>query len=135
MPPLIDAFEQRLLLGMAQMDATHREFVELVNRMDESDKTAFMSLFESLIEHTRQHFDAEQKWMEDSRFPAIGEHRDEHNRVLGEMIRFGERVARGSTAMGRAYVRDRLPQWFELHAQTMDSALAAHLKATGTVTA
>jgi len=30
--------------------------------------------------------------------------------------------------MGRAYVTQQLPGWFDLHAVTMDSALAAHLK-------
>jgi hemerythrin-like metal-binding protein len=128
MPLLIDGFKQRFLLDVPQMDATHREFVDLVNRMGMADKEEFARLFEELNKHTRNHFDAEQQMMEDSKFPAIGEHRDEHQRVLGELARFAQRVAAGSTMMSRAYVREQLPQWFELHAQTMDSALAAHLK-------
>jgi hemerythrin len=49
--------------------------------------------------------------------------------VLGELNRFAQKVTTGSILMGRAYVVEQLPSWFDLHAKTMDSALAAHLKA------
>ena len=63
-----------------------------------------------------------------SDFPALHEHRDEHARVRGEMQHFATMIERGSTIMARSWVRERLPDWFDLHARTMDSALAAHLK-------
>ncbi len=130
MAELIENFAQRFTLGMVQMDNTHAEFVELINRLGRADKAEFITLFPTLIEHTRAHFDAEQQLMEGSRFPATGEHRSEHQRVMGELTRFGEKVAAGSTALGRAYIREQLPQWFEQHTLTMDSALAVHLKYT-----
>jgi hemerythrin-like metal-binding protein len=130
MSDLIENFEARFILGMAQMDKTHAEFVDLINRLGRADKGEFVTLFPTLVEHTQAHFDAEQRLMEDSRFPATGEHRSEHQRVMGELNRFGEKVAAGSTAMGRAYIREQLPQWFEQHTLTMDSALAVHLKYT-----
>jgi hemerythrin len=58
----------------------------------------------------------------------LQEHRGEHRRVLAELRTLGQRAAAGRLALGRAYVRERLPDWFALHAATMDSALAAHLK-------
>ena len=127
MPPLIEDFEQRFLLHVAAMDETHREFVNLINLMVTTNKPEFAGLFERLLTHTQAHFDAEQRMMEDSKFPAIGEHRDDHLRVLGELSRFAQRVASGSTMLAHSYVCEQLPNWFELHAQTMDSALAAHL--------
>lgn len=128
MHKLIEDFERRYLLGLPEMDDTHREFVDLVNRLGEADKASFIPLFDELAKHTEAHFSAEDKLMEDSAFPAIREHRDEHQRVLGELARFGQRVATGSVLMGRAYITQQLPKWFDLHAVTMDSALAAHLK-------
>ena len=125
---LINDFEQRLTLDLQQMDDTHLEFVHLVNQLAEAEKGAFAPLFQSLAEHTELHFEREQKLMEESGFPAISEHHADHQRILGELARFGKRVAAGSTTMARAYVREQLPHWFELHIQTMDSALAAHLK-------
>ncbi|MET0116865.1 MAG: hemerythrin domain-containing protein [Sedimenticola sp.] len=126
---LTDLFEEQYKLGIAEMDDTHREFVELVNRLEKADKTEFIQLFEELAMHTRNHFDAENARMKESGFPAINEHMGEHQRVLGEMHRFSVRVEQGNILLARAYVVEQLPAWFSLHFQTMDSALAAHLKA------
>lgn len=131
----IDPTDARHHLGLAEMDMTHLEFIELVNRLVDADKPSFMRLFAELIEHTDRHFTAENTLMRKSGFPAIGEHTDEHQRVLGEMVRIGRKLASGSVLFGRAYVNERLPGWFALHAMTMDSALAAHLKAGASQTA
>jgi hemerythrin len=109
------------------MDDTHRELVELVNRIAENDGASFPCLFERLVGHTREHFSREQALMEASAFPAIGQHQAEHARVLGEMHRLLERVGKGRGQMAGAYAVDQLPGLFALHAQTMDSALASHL--------
>jgi hemerythrin-like metal-binding protein len=124
---LIDNFEQRYLLGVEKMDETHREFAALVNRLGTANKEEFIACFPELVAHTREHFDQEQQWMKASCFPATREHMDDHQRILGELDRFAQRVSTGAIAMGRAYVTQQLPQWFDIHAKTMDSALASHL--------
>ena len=68
--------------------------------------------------------------MESSGFPAIAEHRSEHARVLRDLEILGTQLAKGRVKLARAYVREQLPDWFALHAETMDSALAAHLNGT-----
>jgi hemerythrin len=128
MTQLIDPTNPRYHLGIPSMDATHQEFIALVNQSQHADKAQFMRLYAQLFEHTRDHFSAEERLMETTGFPATVEHKQEHLRVLGELNRFGAMVERGSISMARAYVRDHLPGWFELHAITMDSALAAHLR-------
>lgn len=125
---LIDPTESRYLLGVPQMDETHREFTEIVNRLAEADKPGFVELFPILVAHTQAHFDSENELMERSGFPAIREHTDEHQRVLGELHRLAAKLENGSITLARAYVREQLPTWFDLHAATMDSALAEHLK-------
>jgi hemerythrin len=82
------------------------------------------------LEHTESHFNAENKLMESSGFFATKEHQGEHLRVLGELHHFGEKVAAGSISLAKTYIREQMPEWFKLHAATMDSALAAHLKST-----
>ena len=125
---LIEGFEKRYLLDVSSMDETHREFVDLVNRLDNADKAQFIEMFAQLLAHTEAHFESENVLMHESGFPAIREHMDEHQRVLGELRRIDAKVQNGSTLMGRAYVKEQLPNWFNLHAITMDSALAAHIK-------
>lgn len=125
---LIEWDDRHYLLGLDAMDDTHRAFVALVNKLTKSADADFPALFDQLLAHTRQHFAQEEKLMMDSDFPAYGEHRDEHQRILGELVQFKKRVDRGLVAFGRNYIRDRMPAWFRLHAATMDSALAAHVK-------
>ena len=125
---LISDFDNAYQLDHTQMDQTHREFVDLVNQIESCDQAAFKAGFQALVTHTEAHFAAEQLLMEQSGFPATAEHTGEHQRVLGQLHQMHGRIEKGSAAMARAFVREQLPGWFKLHAITMDSALAAHLK-------
>lgn len=127
--PLIDVLDDRITLGVPAMDRTHREMADLVNRMAECSNASFAYLYPDLVSHTQAHFAAEEVLMRDTRFPATAEHTGEHTRVLGELDAFGQRLARGRIAMARAYVTDQFPAWFAVHLATMDSALAAYVRA------
>lgn len=128
MDKLIQADDPRYILGVSEMDDTHQEFIELVNRLQHSNKVDFAALFSQLLKHTKQHFDAEYQMMQTTQFPAIEEHQADHLRVLGDLERMGRSLNNGSVMMARAYVLEMLPGWFDLHAITMDSALAGHIK-------
>ncbi len=120
-------WDERYVLGVAEMDATHRDFVELADALLIASDDEFPALFAELHDHTRRHFDNEGKLMKSCRFPAIGEHNSEHLRVLGELAHFSRGVAAGRLGMARNYVKG-LPEWFATHLATMDSALSACLK-------
>ena len=128
MPELINPADPRYQLGVDQMDQTHLEFIDLVNGLHGLERIAFTEQFIKLGEHTLAHFEAENRLMAETGFAAIREHMDEHQRMLGELNVIARQVSRGTLNIARAYVSDRLPEWFNLHAMTMDSALAAHLK-------
>jgi hemerythrin len=127
MTPIAWSWE-RFGLGVPSIDDIHQEFVTLMNAVATASEKELPGLFAELCEHTRAHFAHEDALMIKYRFPAIIEHQGEHGRVLTELEDLDERVAQGRTALARAYVRDQLPEWFALHATTMDSALAAHIK-------
>ncbi|MES9839538.1 MAG: hemerythrin family protein [Candidatus Thiodiazotropha endolucinida] len=125
---LIDPDNPRYRLEIDSMDKTHLEFIELVNKLGSADRAAFSTLFGQLMDHTNAHFKAENELMQESGFPAISEHMGEHERILGDLNRMQTRLSQGNSLLPHAYVKDHLPGWFDLHALTMDSALAAHLK-------
>lgn len=130
MTELINKDNPAYILGISTMDNTHFEFIDLVNQLGAAENKAhFIELFQKFFEHTNAHFEAENQLMQQTGFPAIHEHMGEHLRVLGEMNRLSVRVKNGSTLMARSYIEEHLPEWFTLHAATMDSALAAHIKA------
>lgn len=125
-----DTLDPSLILGNEDMDGMHREFMTLLATLDQADNHSFAALFSQLIAHTQAHFEQEQEFMAACGFSAVQEHRAEHTKILGELAQFEKRVLKGNTVMARAYVRDRLPEWFALHVATMDSALVAALAET-----
>ncbi len=118
----------RYLLGVDRMDRVHAEFATLVNDAATASDQHFPANFSRLVDHAGDHFAQEEVLMAESGFAALNEHRNEHERVLSELRHLAQRVRDGRLSLARSYVRDRLPDWFAVHAATMDSALAAHLK-------
>lgn len=127
-PDLQSGYEQELLLDEPGMDHMHREFVDLHARLLSATGDDLADGFADLVTHTQKHFASEETLMKATGFPATAEHVADHQRVLGELERFGQRIAKGSTMMAKAWLREQLPDWFETHVRNMDSALAAHLK-------
>lgn len=116
-------------LGIAEMDATHEEFVQLARETAQAGAEDFAILFGILVEHTRRHFDNESRLMRACGFPAIEEHEGEHRRVLDELTHMLGAIDRGRVQLARLYARQALPDWFRNHLATMDAALAACLRA------
>lgn len=117
-------------LGFDPVDQDHRAFFELLEVVNQSDKAAFAERFAQLLALTEAHFDQENALMDQSGFAGTAEHQAEHARLLSEMRQVYQRVAGGRQMMGRAYARERLPQWFSQHIGSMDSMLVAHLLQT-----
>ncbi|TGD75095.1 hemerythrin HHE cation-binding protein [Mangrovimicrobium sediminis] len=116
-----------LALGYPQMDDTHREFLALAQLAAQAPGAALAPALHELFEHTQAHFLSEESRMEAVNHKLLGEHRAEHQRILGDMQRFCDRAEAGRGGMARAWVSDNLMEWFGNHARTMDSALAADL--------
>ncbi len=129
--PLIEWRDDSLSVGLEEMDATHREFIDLLNRLARADDATFPALFREMLEHTRAHFQRENTNMEESGFPPITIHQGEHARILDELDRLTDGLETGDIEAARNYVCQYLPEWFSMHAATMDRALAWHLKASG----
>lgn len=114
------------LVGHDAMDELHREFHERLGAFgipgDEGEK--LLALHEHLLRHCAQ----EEHWMRETDFKACACHVGEHDMLLDVVSEVRRRFDAGdSEVVVRLY--QELPQWFALHASTMDSALAEHLHA------
>jgi len=125
--PLIDPDAQSFLLQQGELDDMHLEFAQLVNALADANGNDFVKLFGQLYDHSQAHFSHEKELMQASVYPSLAEHDSEHQRILGELKQYQRKVNKGAISFARAYVKDRLPEWFQLHLTTMDSALALHL--------
>ena len=117
-----------LVLNMDKMDATHREFVDMLAATELAPDAQLLQSFTDLIDHTESHFSGEDQWMKDSAFGPGGCHSDEHDMILKVMR---EALRRGQFDNNLSMVRQltrELAIWFDNHAKSMDAVLAMYLK-------
>lgn len=112
-----------LALGEAQMDATHREFVECLNALAASDDAGFIPALDRFIAHSDAHFTDENERMEATNFPPTHCHSNEHTQVLNLCHEVRQMVLDGKLEVGRVLANELAP-WFTQHAQSMDAMLS-----------
>ncbi|MCK9283706.1 MAG: cation-binding hemerythrin HHE [Rhodocyclaceae bacterium] len=117
-------------LGLPRMDDTHREFIDELNRLDATPNEEFLAGLDRLIEHTVAHFEQENRWIEASGIEEAPCHQDMHDEILGIARYVRGKVADGDFAIGRKLIAELVP-WFDIHAATMDAALAKWIGETG----
>ena len=69
-------------------------------------------------------------WMRDTGFASSNCHTQQHEVVLSVMREGAQRALQGDLGMVRMMAQE-LATWFPNHAQTMDAALALHLRSVG----
>ena len=114
-----DAF----LLGFDPMDETHREFVAIVSELLVAPDRELARVMADMERHAEAHFAQESRWMEETRFPAMECHNNEHAAVLASIRGVRSRVTSGEKEIARRLAHE-LAAWFPAHADYLDSALA-----------
>lgn len=123
-------WSQALALELPAMDDTHREFVELLAAVARADDASLQSAWSALTTHTEAHFGQEDRWMQDTGFSSSNCHTTQHLVVLQVMREGVQRGAIGQLDVIRQMAHE-LAGWFPQHAQSMDAALALHLRSVG----
>lgn len=128
MPKL--TWSDALALDQPAMDATHREFVELLGRAETCDLESLPAAWRELVAHTEAHFAREDEWMRESGYHACECHRAQHDLVV-RVMHEGQMLAdRGDVQPVREMIRE-LATWFPQHADAMDAPLARHMREVG----
>lgn len=76
------------------MDDTHREFVAIVDALLTAPDADVAGLLADFERHAERHFGQEERWMEESEFPAKDCHIQEHAAVL-KSVRGGAILVNG----------------------------------------
>ncbi|MBX9610712.1 MAG: hemerythrin [Burkholderiales bacterium] len=119
-----------LALDLPLMDDTHREFVDLLAAVERADDATLVQAWQTLVDHTQAHFDREDRWMRDTRFSSTNCHSTQH-RVVLQVLREGSAHAAQGDLVPIRHMAPELAAWFPQHAQSMDAALALHLRRAG----
>lgn len=128
MPTLV--WSDALALDLPLMDDTHQEFVDLLAEVEAAADAQLVDRWQALVDHTVDHFGQEDRWMQDTRFSSSNCHSMQHRVVLQVMQEGATRGRAGDLGLVRQMARE-LGAWFPQHAQSMDAALALHLRRVG----
>lgn len=118
----------RFAVGVDSIDALHVECEAMIAQLAtaiESGSDATSALAE-LHDHLERHFQHEESLMAASDFPPSGCHQREHASVREVVAEVRRRYAGGERDPA-ARLADALVEWLELHAGSMDAALAQWL--------
>ena len=110
------------------MDTLHHDLFTVLDELSGIDDRAFPEGYRALVCKVERVFRTEEQWMEDTDFPAMRSHQEQHARVLGGLHNVHRRVMNGEIDVGREVVEHLLPQWLAFHISTMDSTLAVAIQ-------
>ncbi|WP_422844916.1 hemerythrin domain-containing protein [Acidovorax sp. M2(2025)] len=119
-----------LALDLPVMDDIHQEFVDLLAAVDRADDAALLPAWRALVDHTDHHFAQEDAWMASTRFASGNCHSMQHKVVL-QVMREGTARAEQGDLKPLRIMASELALWFPQHAQSMDAALALHVRRVG----
>jgi len=117
-------------LGVAAMDAEHRELVVAMNRIHElagkvADKATLDAAIQRLIQLTTKHFRDEEKHMAAIGFPDLKRHALIHGDMLKKVGAHYEAFLAGNGCVDKAFF-DFLVYWLGAHIKGIDRRYADH---------
>ncbi|WP_028468822.1 hemerythrin family protein [Neptunomonas japonica] len=93
--------------------------------IDSNDKNLILPLLETLLGHKGTHFEKEESSMKEAQFPAISQHKQEHDRLLNELKALIDHWKHyQDTHSLKTYMNEIFPLWLKNHTITMDHATA-----------
>jgi len=113
--------------GDSRMDATHEEFVNMLNQILETPQDQQLPLYQDFLKHTVEHFAQEDRWMLATGFSADNCHAGQHATILETMRAVQVHYEGGDTEI-ITRLAEALAEWFPGHANSMDAGLAQHLQ-------
>ncbi len=128
MQDLSTELKPELKLDDPFVDAVHTEFVQLLDAAARADDAHFLQAYDAWIDHCRQHFEREERWMASTKFGPQYCHAADHDEVLKVAAAVRDKVARDAQfELGRRLLAE-VSEWFDHHVRTMDSMMVSHLK-------
>jgi hemerythrin len=125
------AYDSGMPTGVAPLDHLQRDFYEAMKCLATAPDSEFIYQYGEFVKVAERTFRIEEAWMEELDCAIVCCHREQHARVLAALHNVHARVMDGDLAIGRDVAERLLPQWFALHAETMDAALGATIACVG----
>jgi hemerythrin len=124
---------QALATGIAEIDEQHQELFRRIDRLLDAslagDPAEVTRMLGFLREYVDRHFAAEERFMEEQRYPGLASHRAEHV-VLVEKVRLidVEHRANGTDPATATSMHRLLSDWLRTHIGLSDASMASFVR-------
>ena len=119
------AWTDAYLVGFPTMDDTHREFVDHLDALFQATDANMAQRLQEMIDHSEHHFSQENRWMEQTEFPARECHINEHAAVIASMREVLAYLTEQNGDPNEARrLAIELSRWFPSHTDYLDASLA-----------
>ena len=116
-----------LSLGLPFMDQAREDFIGRLARVDEADDIGLPSAWRDLVACAVENFAREDMWMRTTDYASRKQHAIQH-RVVLEVMREAALQAEEGRLLQAREMAHQLRHWYLKHVQTLDAALALHLR-------
>ncbi len=122
------------LVSLDIMNQTHQEEIDIINNIyallqqEDSSTEQITDLLDQWLEHTQEHFERENRFMQQYHFPAFPIHSNEHQQTLEIMSQHLDHWKHNhdNEALKHYMAVDWL-NWFKAHVASMDMVTAQFL--------
>lgn len=114
-------------VGVASVDLEHRELIDLINALhaligDSASADDVVSMLGEIFAQISAHFALEEKYMRETRYPLLDEHKGDHEVLLDQLRDIMELVDVDGSYNEQGLSED-LERWFTEHFATHDARL------------
>ena len=117
-------------VGVASVDLEHHELIALINDLhaligDNASADEVASMLGEIFAQISAHFALEEKYMRDTRYPLLEEHKGDHETLLDDLRDIMDLVYVDGNYDEQG-LSDDLQRWFTEHFRTHDARLHRH---------
>ncbi|WP_010260937.1 bacteriohemerythrin [Treponema primitia] len=126
-------WDDRYSVGIPLIDDQHKELIRLTNELykgclagDEAAHDYFMSAVKGTVDYVKYHFSAEEKLLENAKYPEIADHKRQHEGFIKQILGDVQSYQGGKKFVPNVFVR-YLKDWILSHIAVMDKKYAAYI--------
>ena len=125
-------WKEKYSINFKAIDVQHKELLSILNLVIDilsgNKKEAEMeSVLRRLADYAMIHFSYEEKFMKETNYPNVNEHRKQHAFFVKKVLYFNENYDSDSPQFLKEML-DFLKEWFVQHIQNSDQDYAPYLK-------
>jgi hemerythrin len=126
-------WEDRYSVGIPFIDDQHKELIRLTNELYKGclggevvSRAYFMTAVKGTVDYVKYHFSAEEKLIENVKFPEFAEHKRQHEEFVKQILEDAQSFQEGKKFIPNVFVRF-LKDWILSHIAVMDRRYASYI--------